>query len=196
MGLDTPSGGNTSHGYYTPHGRKVSSASIFFESLPYKVNPQTGSYSREWDYGRFRQIADKCGAVLLCDMAQISGLIAAKNLPIFLKVLLLLQEKRLLNWKISHRLQSFQLVLDKSYLVPELKTRIKKYFEGDEEALPSVLEAILRRKLAGKHEETDDELMDELEVQPRDDVDDEEFESDFDNLYSTDEEILAMFLMK
>ncbi|TYJ22034.1 hypothetical protein E1A91_A08G101900v1 [Gossypium mustelinum] len=148
MGLDTPLGGNTSHGYYTPHGRKVSSASIFFESLPYKVNPQTGaldfrpkilicggsSYSREWDYG--------------------------------------------------------------SYLVPELKTRFKKYFEGDEEALLSVLEAILRRKLAGKHEETDDELMDELEVQPRDDVDDEEFESDFDNLYSTDEEILAMFLMK
>ncbi|RVX04515.1 Serine hydroxymethyltransferase 7 [Vitis vinifera] len=68
MGLDTPSGGNTSHGYYTPNGRKVSGASIFFESLPYKVNPQTG----------FRQIADKCGAVLLCDMAQISGLVAAK----------------------------------------------------------------------------------------------------------------------
>ncbi|XP_052479567.1 uncharacterized protein LOC105785400 [Gossypium raimondii] len=45
----------------------------------------------------------------------------------------------------------------------ELKTRIKKYFEGDEEALPSILEAILRRKLAGKHEESDDELMDELE---------------------------------
>ncbi|MFQ6666230.1 hypothetical protein Gotur_032665 [Gossypium turneri] len=81
----------------------------------------------------------------------------------------------------------------------ELKTRIKKYFEGDEEALPSVLEAILRRKLTGKHEETDDELMDELEVQPRDNVDDKEFESDFDNLYLTDEEILAilaMFLMK
>ncbi|PPD91666.1 hypothetical protein GOBAR_DD11421 [Gossypium barbadense] len=61
-------------------------------------------------------------------------------------------------------------------LAIKLKTRIKKYFEGDEEALPSVLEAILRRKLAGKHEETDDELMDELEVQPRDDVDDKEFE--------------------
>lgn len=102
MGLDTLSGGNTSHGYYTPHGRKVSGASIFFESLPYKVNPHTGlidfekleeraidfrpkilicggsSYPRDWDYARFRQIADKCGAVLLCDMAQISGLIAAK----------------------------------------------------------------------------------------------------------------------
>ncbi|KAL2511867.1 Serine hydroxymethyltransferase 6 [Abeliophyllum distichum] len=103
MGLDTPSGGNTSHGCYLPNGRKVSGASIFFESLSYKVNPQTGyidydkleekavdfrpkilicggsSYPREWDYARFRQIADKCGAVLLCDMAQISGLIAAKE---------------------------------------------------------------------------------------------------------------------
>lgn len=103
MGLDTPSGGNTSHGYYLPNGRKVSGASIFFESLSYKVDPQTGyvdfdkleeraldfrpkilicggsSYPREWDYAKFRQIADKCGAVLVCDMAQISGLIAAKE---------------------------------------------------------------------------------------------------------------------
>ncbi|PPD85128.1 hypothetical protein GOBAR_DD17925 [Gossypium barbadense] len=70
----------------------------------------------------------------------------------------------------------------------QLKTRIKKYFEGYEEALPSVLEAILRRKLAGKHKETDDELMDELEVQPRVDVDDEKFESNFTNLYSTGDE--------
>ncbi|XP_076890874.1 serine hydroxymethyltransferase 7-like [Bidens hawaiensis] len=103
MGLDTPSGGNTSHGYYTPNGMKVSGASIFFESLSYKVNPKTGiidfekleeravdyrpkvlicggsSYPREWEYSKFRQIADKCGAVLMCDMAQISGLIAAKE---------------------------------------------------------------------------------------------------------------------
>ncbi|KAL1557774.1 Serine hydroxymethyltransferase 7 [Salvia divinorum] len=103
MGLDTPSGGNTSHGCYLPNGRKMSGASIFFESLPYKINPQTGyvdydkleekaldfrpkilicggsSYPREWEYLRLRKIADKCGAVLLCDMAQISGLIAAKE---------------------------------------------------------------------------------------------------------------------
>lgn len=102
MGLDSPSGGHLSHGYYTHGGKKVSAASIFFETLPYKVNPQTGyidydkleekavdfrpkilicggsSYPREWDYGRFRQIADKCGAVLMCDMAHISGLVAAK----------------------------------------------------------------------------------------------------------------------
>ncbi|KAL6177015.1 hypothetical protein ACLB2K_053647 [Fragaria x ananassa] len=103
MGLDSPSGGHMSHGYYTPSGKKVSAASIFFDSLPYKVNPRTGlidydkleekaldyrpkilicggsSYPREWDYARFRHIADKCGAVLMCDMAHISGLIAAKE---------------------------------------------------------------------------------------------------------------------
>lgn len=114
MGLDTPSGGNTSHGYYTPNGRKVSGASIFFESLPYKVNPQTGyidfekleeraldfrpkilicggsSYPREWDYEKFRNIADRCGAVLMCDMAQISGLVAAKVRILFMFVVITL----------------------------------------------------------------------------------------------------------
>ncbi|KAL3687898.1 hypothetical protein R1sor_014207 [Riccia sorocarpa] len=103
MGLDVPSGGHVSHGYYTASGKKVSGASIFFESLPFKVNPQTGlidfetlekfamnyrpkilicggsSYPREWDYARFREIANKCGAVLMCDMAHISGLIAARE---------------------------------------------------------------------------------------------------------------------
>jgi glycine hydroxymethyltransferase len=102
MGLEPPSGGHVSHGYYTPSGKKVSGASIFFESMSYKVNPQTGyidydkleeramdfhpkilicggsSYPREWDFARMRLIADKCGAVLLCDMAHISGLVAAK----------------------------------------------------------------------------------------------------------------------
>ncbi|PPD75094.1 hypothetical protein GOBAR_DD27981 [Gossypium barbadense] len=63
MGLDTPSGGNTSHGYYTPHGRKVSSASIFFESLPYKVNPQTGYI----DYEKLEERAlDFRPKILIC----------------------------------------------------------------------------------------------------------------------------------
>ncbi|KAH7671129.1 glycine hydroxymethyltransferase protein [Dioscorea alata] len=103
MGLDSPSGGHVSHGYYTPSGKKISAASIFFENLSYKVNPMTGyidydkleeravdfhpkilicggsSYPREWDYARLRQVADKCGAVLMCDMAHISGLVAAKE---------------------------------------------------------------------------------------------------------------------
>ncbi|KAF3438597.1 hypothetical protein FNV43_RR21360 [Rhamnella rubrinervis] len=71
----------------------------------------------------------------------------------------------------------------------ELNIRIKKYFKGDEEALPSIMEAILQRKLAGKHEETDDEMMEDLQMQPLEDVNDKEFESDFEELYKTDEEI-------
>ncbi|KAI3407867.1 MRP-S28 domain-containing protein [Psidium guajava] len=71
----------------------------------------------------------------------------------------------------------------------ELKMMIDKYFGGDEEALPSILEGILQRKLAGKHEETDDEVTEELRMQPIDDVKDTEFESDFEDAYETDEEI-------
>ncbi|KAJ8762925.1 hypothetical protein K2173_023054 [Erythroxylum novogranatense] len=103
MGLDSPSGGHLSHGYYIPGGKKVSASSIFFESLSYRVDPLTGcidydkmeekavdfrpkilicggsSYPREWDYARFRKVADKIAAVLMCDMAHISGLVAAKE---------------------------------------------------------------------------------------------------------------------
>jgi len=105
MGLDLPSGGHLTHGYYsyvksTGEKKKISATSLFFESLPYKVDPVTGlidydalahtadlykpnmiicggsAYPREWDYKRFREIADSCGALLMMDMAHISGLVA------------------------------------------------------------------------------------------------------------------------
>ena len=94
MGLDLPDGGHLSHGFYTPK-KKISATSIFFESLPYKVNPETGlidyealardamkfrpkmivagvsCYTRKLDYSKFRKIADDCGALLMADMAHV-----------------------------------------------------------------------------------------------------------------------------
>lgn len=74
-----------------------------------------------------------------------------------------------------------------------MKTRIEKYFEGDEEALPSILEAILQRKLSGKHVETDDELIEELEAKPLPDATNEEFEDSFELAHETDEEINDLY---
>ncbi|GKY99276.1 hypothetical protein MPSEU_000882700 [Mayamaea pseudoterrestris] len=101
MGLDLPSGGHLTHGFQTAK-RKVSATSRYFESMPYTVSPATGyidydemekrakmflpklliaggsAYPREWDYARMRKIADSVGALLMVDMAHISGLVAAK----------------------------------------------------------------------------------------------------------------------
>ena len=98
MGLDLPSGGHLTHGYYTSK-KKISSTSIVFESMGYRVdelgyinydeleqtakrfNPRliicgASAYPRDLDYKRFRSIADSVGAYLMCDMAHISGLVA------------------------------------------------------------------------------------------------------------------------
>lgn len=101
MGLDLPSGGHLTHGFQTTK-RKVSATSVYFESMPYIVSKETGlidydelerrakmflpkliiaggsAYPREWDYAKFRSIADSVGALLMVDMAHISGLVAGK----------------------------------------------------------------------------------------------------------------------
>lgn len=41
VGLDLPDGGHLTHGFMTAN-KKISATSIFFESMPYKVNPVTG----------------------------------------------------------------------------------------------------------------------------------------------------------
>ena len=98
------------------------------------------------------------------------------------------------------KLELFDMFFNKkkcvNFLSSELKARIEKYFKGDEEALPSILEAILQRKLTGKHEETDDELVDEFQMEPLDDVKDKEFESDFEEMHETDEEIDDLYDVK
>lgn len=100
MGLDLPHGGHLSHGYQVP-GKKISKISEYFETLPYRLDPNTGlidydnmerlaelyrpkiiiagasAYSRIIDYARMKQITGKYGAYLLSDMAHISGLVAA-----------------------------------------------------------------------------------------------------------------------
>ncbi|KAL8150592.1 hypothetical protein V2J09_020400 [Rumex salicifolius] len=75
----------------------------------------------------------------------------------------------------------------------ELKLRIEKYFNGEEEELSSVLEAILTRKLLKTHDETDDELVEELQYQPLEKVSDEEFESDFEDAHETDEDVANLY---
>lgn len=102
MGLDLPSGGHLTHGYATPT-KKISNSAIYFESKPYIVGPDflidfdelekraaefkphllivgASAYPRDFDYGKFRQIADKSNSFLMADIAHISGLVASKLL--------------------------------------------------------------------------------------------------------------------
>jgi glycine hydroxymethyltransferase len=104
MGLDLPHGGHLSHGYQTPT-KKISFISKYFETLPYRLDENTGyidydrmeelallyrpkiiiagasAYPRFIDYARMRAICDKANAYLLADIAHISGMVAAKVIP-------------------------------------------------------------------------------------------------------------------
>lgn len=98
---DTFLGLNLAHGGHLSHGSLVNSSGILYRPCEYNVRQDTGrvdydqmeevalrekpklivgggsAYSREWDYKRMREIADKVGALLMIDMAHPAGLIAA-----------------------------------------------------------------------------------------------------------------------
>lgn len=98
LGFDLSHGGHLSHGSHVNFSGKV------YNPAFYGVEPDTGlvdmdkvadiakrerpkliicgasAYARDWDYVRFRAIADSVGALLLADIAHPAGLIAAKLL--------------------------------------------------------------------------------------------------------------------
>jgi len=88
------------HGGHLTHGSPVNFSGKLYEAIGYELNEVTGlldydkisdlakkekpkmiitgasAYSRDWDYKKFREIADSVGAFLMCDMAHPAGLIA------------------------------------------------------------------------------------------------------------------------
>ena len=97
---DTFMGMNLNHGGHLSHGSAVNFSGIMFNVVDYSVEEDTGminydkmeahalethpkliiggasAYSRDWDWARMRQIADKVGAILMGDISHPSGLIA------------------------------------------------------------------------------------------------------------------------
>jgi len=94
LGFDLSHGGHLTHGspvnfsgkLYQPHfyGVEKETGRIDYDKVEQKaleVKPKliicgASSYARDWDYIRFRKIADKVGAILLADVSHPSGLIA------------------------------------------------------------------------------------------------------------------------
>ena len=97
---DTFLGLDLAHGGHLSHGSPVNLSGINYHPVAYHVKEETGmvdydemeqlalehkpklivsgasAYSRDWDYKRMRKIADKVGALLMCDMSHPAGLIA------------------------------------------------------------------------------------------------------------------------
>lgn len=101
---DTILGFDLAHGGHLSHGSSVNYSGKVYRPVFYGVEEDTGTidmdkvhaiaraeqpkliicgasaYARDWDYARFRAIADEVGALLLADIAHPAGLIAAKLL--------------------------------------------------------------------------------------------------------------------
>jgi len=98
LGLDLSMGGHLTHGsavnfsgkLYQPYfyGVKREDGRVDYDSMervalaekPKMIICGASAYSRDWDYERIKQIADRVGALVMCDMAHPAGLIAKKLL--------------------------------------------------------------------------------------------------------------------
>lgn len=102
---DTVLGMSLAHGGHLTHGAKVNFSGKIFNAVQYGLNPETGlidydemealalehkpkmivggfsAYSQVVDWARMREIADKVGAYLFCDIAHVAGLVAADLYP-------------------------------------------------------------------------------------------------------------------
>ena len=102
---DTVLGMSLDHGGHLTHGAKINFSGRLYNSVQYGLVEATGeidydqvealavehkpkmiiagfsAYSRVVDWQRFRDISDKVGAVMMCDIAHVAGLIAAGVYP-------------------------------------------------------------------------------------------------------------------
>ena len=94
LGLDLSQGGHLTHGSPVNYSGKLYRATFYgvdresgridmdaVEATAHKEKPKmiicgASAYSRDWDYKRFREIADSVGALLLADISHPAGLIA------------------------------------------------------------------------------------------------------------------------
>jgi glycine hydroxymethyltransferase len=93
------------HGGHLSHGMKINFSGLYFDIVAYGVREEDSrldmdelaqiaedakpkliiagwsAYPRQLDFGRFREIADSVGAILMADMAHFAGLVAAEEHP-------------------------------------------------------------------------------------------------------------------
>lgn len=98
---DTILGFDLSHGGHLTHGSTVNFSGKLYNPTFYGVEKETGiidmdkveakavevkpkliicgasAYARDWDFKRFREIADKVGALVLADISHVAGLVAS-----------------------------------------------------------------------------------------------------------------------
>ena len=103
MGLSLAHGGHLTHGAHVNVSGRVFNAvqyglddkgiidyaqveELALEHKPKMIWSGFSAYSQDWDWQRFRDIADKVGAILVADIAHVAGLVATGEYPSPVKI--------------------------------------------------------------------------------------------------------------